>query len=77
MSFLVEYHLLPNYYLKDGKKKRVWKYINRTLITKLLGAETSENRIIAQSLSLFNSLGIEDDVRKEMVFVATNKVLPA
>lgn len=56
------------------KTKEFGNISNRTLITKLLGAEeTSENRIIAQSLSLFNSLGIEDDVRKEMVFVATNK----
>ena len=56
------------------KTKEIGNISNRTLITKLLGAdERSENRIIAQSLSLFNSLGIEDDVRKEMVFVATNK----
>lgn len=56
------------------KTKEIGNISNRTLITKLLGAdERSENRIIAQSLSLFNSLGIEDDVRKEMIFVATNK----
>ena len=56
------------------KTKEMGNISNRTLITKLLGAEEcSENRIIAQSLSLFNSLGIEGDVRKEMVFVATNK----
>ena len=56
------------------KTKEIGDISNRTLVTKLLGAdERSENRLIAQSLSLFNSLGIEDDVRKEMVFVATNK----
>lgn len=56
------------------KSKELGNISNRTLITKLLGAsERSENRLIAQSLSLFNSLGIEGDVRKEMIFVATNK----
>lgn len=56
------------------KTKEIGNISNRTLITKLLGAEEhSEKRIMAQSLSLFNSLGIEDDARKEMIFVATNK----
>ncbi len=56
------------------KTKEIGNISNRTLITKLLGAdENSENRIIAQSLSLFNSLGVESNVRKEMIFVATNK----
>lgn len=40
------------------KTKEIGNISNRTLITKLLGAdERSDNRIIAQSLSLFNSLG--------------------
>lgn len=56
------------------KNKELGNISNRTLITKLLGAdERNENRLIAQSLSLFNSIGVEGDVRKEMVFVATNK----
>ena len=47
--------------------------IGHSLLNYLEREESSENRFIAQSLSLFNSIGVEGDVRKEMVFVATNK----
>lgn len=60
----------------EGVKKTgdVREFNNEKLITNILSAAVgSEDRVIAETLSLFTSIGYEGDAHKELVVIALNK----
>lgn len=60
--------------MKDGETY-VGKLEDKELLDKLLGAkgQNERNRKILKSCSIFNYFGIEDELRSQLHFIATNK----